>query len=74
MATTVSTAPDVTAAAGIQQRLTEHRVKSGGHYLDSGYPSADLVAAAAREGITMATPMPADHSAQARAMRQSQVP
>jgi transposase len=67
VATTVSTAPDVTATAGIQQRLTEHRVKPGEHYLDSGYPSAGLVAAAAREGITMVTPMLADHSAQARA-------
>lgn len=65
--TTVSTAPDVTATAGIQQRLTEHQVKPGEHYLDSGYPSADLVAAAAGEGITMVTPMLADHSAQARA-------
>lgn len=65
--TTCSTAPDVTATAGIQQRLTEHQVKPGEHYLDSGYPSADLVAAAAREDITMVTPMLADHSAQARA-------
>ncbi|WP_429195028.1 transposase [Kitasatospora sp. MAP12-15] len=65
--TTASTAPDVTATAGIQQRLTERQVKPGEHYLDSGYPSADLHAAAAREGIAMITPLLADHSRQARA-------
>ncbi|WP_395292929.1 transposase [Kitasatospora hibisci] len=67
VATTVATAPDVTATAGIQQRPTERRVKPGEHYLDSGYPSADLVTAAAGEGITMVTPLLADHSRQARA-------
>ncbi|MBP5942407.1 hypothetical protein [Streptomyces acidiscabies] len=36
VATTVSTAPDVTATVGIQRRLTEHQVKPGEHYLDSG--------------------------------------
>ncbi|MFI6449690.1 IS1182 family transposase [Kitasatospora sp. NPDC050543] len=65
--TTVSTAPDVTATAGIQQRLTGRQLKPGEHYLDSGYPSADLVTAAAREGIAMITPLLADHSRQARA-------
>ncbi|MFI2184308.1 transposase [Streptomyces sioyaensis] len=65
MATTSSTAPDVTA--GIQQRLAQRRIKPGEHYLDSGYPSADLGAAAAREGITMVTPLLAHHSHQARA-------
>ena len=65
--TTASTAPDVTATAGIQQRLTERQVKPGEHYLDSGYPSADLVTAAAHEGIAMITPLLADHSRQARA-------
>ncbi|MFJ9682923.1 IS1182 family transposase [Streptomyces sp. NPDC101194] len=65
--TTVATAPDVTATAGIQQRLTERQVKPGEHYLDSGYPSADLVTAAAREGIAVITPLLADHSHQARA-------
>lgn len=67
VATTVSTAPDVTATAGIQQRLAERQVKPGEHYLDSGYPSADLVTAAAHEGIAMITPLLADHSPQARA-------
>jgi len=67
VATTVSTAPDVTATAQIQQRLAERQVKPGEHYLDSGYPSADLVVAAAHQGITMVTPLLADHSPQARA-------
>lgn len=67
VATTCSTEPDVTATAGIQQRLTGHQVKPGEHYLDSGYPSADLVTDAARQGITMVTPLLADHSRQARA-------
>lgn len=64
--TTISTAPDVTATAGVQQRLTERQVKPGEHYMDSGYPSADLVTAAARQDITMITPLLADHSRQAR--------
>lgn len=51
VATTDSTAPDVTATASVQQRLTERQVKPGEHYLDSGYPSADLVTAAAHQGI-----------------------
>nr|WTB28499.1 hypothetical protein OG781_01955 [Streptomyces sp. NBC_00830] len=33
VATTCSTAPDVTATAAIQQRLTERQVKPGEHYL-----------------------------------------
>lgn len=67
VATTASTAPDVTATAGIQHRLSQRQVKPGEHYPDSGYPSADLVTAAARDGIAMITPLPADHSHQARA-------
>ncbi|WP_224283940.1 IS1182 family transposase [Streptomyces sp. LS1784] len=67
VATTVATEPDVTATAGIQHRLTQRQIKPGEHYLDSGYPSADLVIAAAGEGIAMITPLLADHSRQARA-------
>lgn len=58
---------DVTATAGIQQRLTERQIKPGEHYLDSGYPSADMVTAATHEGIAMTTALLADHSHQARA-------
>lgn len=64
--TTDATVPDVNTTAGIQQRLTERAIAPGEHYLDSGYPSADLVAAAMRNGITMVTPLLADRSRQAR--------
>ncbi|MBN0049300.1 IS1182 family transposase, partial [Streptomyces actuosus] len=67
VATTDATVPDVKATTGIQQRLAEHGIAPGEHYLDSGYPSADLVTAAAAEGITMVTPLLADHSRQAKA-------
>jgi len=67
VATTPSTAPDVNATAGIQERLAGRGLKPAEHFLDSGYPSAGLVAAAAREGIDMVTPLLADHSPQARA-------
>jgi transposase len=65
--TTDATVPDVNTTAGIQARLTTHGIAPGEHYLDSGYPSADLVTAAACDGITMITPLLADHSRQARA-------
>ena len=64
--TTDATVPDVKATAGIQARLTARGIAPGEHYLDSGYPSADLVTAAADHGITMITPLLADHSRQAR--------
>lgn len=64
--TTDATVPDVHTTAGIQARLAAHGVAPGEHYLDSGYPSADLVTAAAGQGIAMITPLPADHSRQAR--------
>jgi transposase len=65
--TTDATVPDVAATAGIWQRLAERAISPREHYLDSGYPSADLVTAAAQDGITMITPLLADHSHQARA-------
>ncbi|MEU5307075.1 IS1182 family transposase [Streptomyces noursei] len=65
--TTDATVPDVKATTGIQQRLAERGLAPGEHYLDSGYPSADLVTAAAKRGITMVTPLLADHSPQAKA-------
>jgi transposase len=67
VATTDATVPDVKATAAVQRRLAERGVAPGEHYLDSGYPSADLVTAAAAEGITMVTPLLADHSPQAKA-------
>jgi transposase len=67
VATTDATVPDVKATAGVQRRLAERGIAPGEHYLDSGYPSADLVTTAAADGITMVTPLLADHSPQAKA-------
>lgn len=65
--TTDATVPDVKATTGIQQRLAERNLTPGEHYLDAGYPSADLVTTAAKNNITMITPLMADHSPQAKA-------
>ncbi|MFH9355344.1 transposase [Kitasatospora sp. NPDC017646] len=55
----------------ITERCVRISVRDGSRSLpcliDSGYPCAELVTAAAGEGITMITPLLADHSAQARA-------
>jgi hypothetical protein len=59
--------PDVNATASIQQRLDENGLRPAEHYLDSGYPSADLIHAAAEQGTTMVTPALLDHSPQVRA-------
>ncbi|MGW2370442.1 transposase [Streptomyces sp. NPDC001667] len=64
--TTDATVPDVKATAGIQHRLAARNLAPGEHYLDAGYLSADLHAAA-KNNITMITPLMADHSPQARA-------
>lgn len=65
--TTDATVPDVKATAPIQRKLAEHGVKPTEHYLDSGYPSADLITDALKQGIRMVTPVLLNHSAQARA-------
>ncbi|MFC8015566.1 transposase [Streptomyces cinereoruber] len=65
--TTDATVPDVRATAPIQRKLAGHGVKPAEHYLDSGYPSADLITKAMKDGIRMVTPVLPDHSAQARA-------
>ena len=65
--TTDATVPDVKATAPIQQSLAKHGVKPAEHYLDSGYPSADLITNAMQDGIRMVTPVLLDHSAQAKA-------
>ncbi|MCX5233390.1 IS1182 family transposase [Streptomyces sp. NBC_00233] len=65
--TTDATVPDVKATAPIQQSLAEHGVKPAEHYLDSGYPSADLIAKAMQDGIRMITPVLLDRSTQAKA-------
>ncbi|MCX4869537.1 IS1182 family transposase [Streptomyces sp. NBC_00825] len=65
--TTDATVPDVKATAPIQSKLAEHGVKPAEHYLDSGYPSADLITKAMKDGIRMVTPVLLDHSTQAKA-------
>ncbi|MFI0206875.1 transposase [Streptomyces sp. NPDC016734] len=65
--TTTATVPDVKATAPIQHNLAARQVAPGEHYLDSGYPSVDLVVEAAGRGVTMVTPLLADHSPQAMA-------
>jgi transposase len=68
VATTASTVPDVKTTTNIHQQLHDHRLLPAEHYLDSGYPSADTIAVAARTfGVTMVTPALLDQSAQARA-------
>jgi hypothetical protein len=79
--TTDASVPDVKATAPVQQRLAERGLAERGlaerglaerglkpaeHYLDSGYPSADLITAAAGQGIRMVTPVLLNHSVQAK--------
>lgn len=65
--TTDATVPDVKATEPIQAKLADHGVKPAERYLDSGYPSADLITKAMKEGVRMVTPVLLDHSAQAKA-------
>ncbi|MEH0630511.1 IS1182 family transposase [Streptomyces stelliscabiei] len=65
--TTDATVPYVKATALIQRKLAEHGVQPGEHYLGSGYPSADLITKALKQGIRMVTPVLQDHSDQAKA-------
>ncbi|MGW6413397.1 IS1182 family transposase [Streptomyces vinaceus] len=65
--TTDATVPDVKATAPIQAKLAGHGVKPAGHYLDSGYPSAELITRAMKQDIRMVTPVLLDRSAQAKA-------
>jgi transposase len=68
VATTTATVPDVAMTAPIHQQLAGKGLTPGEHLVDSGYPSADIIVAAARlHGITLVSPMLLDHSAQARA-------
>jgi IS5 family transposase len=68
VATTTATVPDVAMTAPIHQQLAAKNLTPVEHLVDSGYPSADIIVAAARlHGITLVSPMLLDHSAQARA-------
>jgi transposase len=66
--TTDATVPDTQATDTIHQALARRGLLPAEHYLDSGYPSAELLAGArAQYGIALITPMLLDHSPQARA-------
>jgi hypothetical protein len=68
VATTDATVPDVAMTAAIHQSLAARGLAPDEHYVDSGYPSAELVAEAARlHGIALISPMLLDVSRQARA-------
>lgn len=52
----------------VHQALKQRGLLPAEHYLDSGYPSADLLVSSRRDyGVTLVTPMLTDVSAQARA-------
>jgi len=66
--TTDATVPDSQMTAPIHARLTGRDLRPAEHYVDSGYPSAELlVSSLAGFGIALVTPMLADTSPQARA-------
>jgi transposase len=68
VATTDAAVPDVAMTEPIHAELARRRVLPAEHYVDSGYPSADLlVSSLAEYGIALVTPMLADTSPQARA-------
>ncbi|MFI6063312.1 transposase [Streptomyces sp. NPDC051286] len=68
VATTPSTVPDDKALPGIHRQLERRSLLPDEHYLDSGYPSADLVVASRKTyGIALITPVLLDQSRQARA-------
>jgi transposase len=68
VATTDASVPDTVMTEPIHQVLAERGLLPGEHYLDSGYPSADLLVSSLSDyGIRLVTPMLADTSPQARA-------
>jgi len=67
VATTDACVADAAMTAAIHQQVAARGLAPQEHYVDSGYPSAALVADAARlHGITLVSPMLADVSRQAR--------
>jgi hypothetical protein len=68
VATTAATTADSQLTGTIDDDLAAANLPPGRHYLDSGYLSAALLASeAARHGIALIGPLPADRSRQARA-------
>jgi transposase len=68
VATTDATVPDSAMTTPIHRRLAARGLLPAEHYLDSGYPSAELITDSAKTfGISLVTPVLADVSPQARA-------
>ena len=68
VATTDATVPDVAMTEPIHQMLARRHLLPDEHYLDSGYPSADLITSSQADlGITLVTPLQGDKSPQAKA-------
>jgi hypothetical protein len=68
VATTDASVPDVAMTEPIHEDLARRDLLPDEHYLDSCYPSADLlISSLTRYGIALVTPMLADTSPQARA-------
>ena len=68
VATTDATVPDVAMTEPIHRMLKRRGLLPSQHFLDSGYPSAELLTRSRTEfGVELITPLLADHSPQARA-------
>src|SRR6185312_13089497 len=68
VATTHAAVPDSAMTTPIHQSLAGREMLPTEHYVDSGYPSAELLVSSQRDyGIALVTPMLADTSRQARA-------
>jgi hypothetical protein len=68
VATTTSTLPDSKALEGIHQSQQRRGLLPDEHYLDSGYPSAELITGSlVRYGVALITPVLLDTSRQAKA-------
>jgi transposase len=68
VATTDATVPDSKALPGIHRSLDRRGLLPGQHYLDSGYPSAELIVGSLKTyGIALITPVLLNHSPQAKA-------
>lgn len=68
VATTDATVPDVAMTEPIHRMLKDRGLLPGQHYLDSGYPSAELMTRSHTEfGVELITPLLGDQSPQARA-------
>ena len=66
MAATEATVPDAAMTGPVHDALQDRDLLPGGHAVDAGYTSADLLLAARARGITLIGPLLADTSPQAR--------